>query len=203
MEDVINWELCCLCQEDDKRLQTPKEEGVASLERDLLGFKAIGVVPSGVKVSLAQLDEGQGIATTLKAHSAKYHKACRTYCSSSRLKRFMEKEDSSPDQISPKKLRSSSAVSATPEKSICCLICGGQDQQNLSKVKTDVADANMKSWAQTTKNFQLLGKLIAQAADAHAADFYYHGKCYTHLRDLARAEERRASAGPPTNCGFG
>ena len=124
MEDVINWELCCICQEDNNdRLQTPTEEGFTSLERDLLGFKAIGVVPSGLKVSWAQLDEGQGIAATLKAHSAKYHKVCRTYCSSSRLQRFMEKQDPG-DQISPKKLRSSSEASATLEKSSCCLICG-------------------------------------------------------------------------------
>ena len=194
---VINWELCCLCQEEnDERLQTPKEEGYASLERELLGFKDIGGVPSSMKVSWSKLDEGKGIATTLKAHDARYHKVCRSYCSNSRLKRLMKKEHSS-DHFPPKKLRSCSAVCATLEKSPRCLICGGQDQQNLRKVETDIADANLKSWAETTKNFQLLGKLIVQAADAHAAGFYYHVKCYTHLRDLARAEERKASAHPP------
>ena len=38
--------------------------------------------------------------------------------------------------------------------------------------------------------------MITPSADAHAADLYYHANCYTHLRDLARAEERTASAGP-------
>jgi len=133
MEDVINWELCCICQEDNNdRFQTPTEQGFTSLERDLLGFKAIDVVPSGLKVSWAQLDEGQGIAVTLKAHSAKYHEVCRIYCSSSRLKRFTEKEDPG-DQMSPKELRSSSEASATLEKSSCCFICGEQEHTLLSK----------------------------------------------------------------------
>ena len=45
--DGINWELCCLCKEetDDRgRLQTPKHEGLASLERDL------HVVPAGLEI---------------------------------------------------------------------------------------------------------------------------------------------------------
>ena len=110
---VINWELCCLCQEENnERLQTPKEEGYASLERDLLGFKAISGKPSCMKVPWTKLDEGQGIAMTLKEHSARYHKVCRIYCGNSRLKRIMKKEDSG-DQLPPKKLHSSSAVHTT------------------------------------------------------------------------------------------
>ena len=63
---AINWEYCCLCQEEkDERLQMPKEEGLALKEKDLKGFKAVGIVPSGMKVSWAQLDEGQGIAKML------------------------------------------------------------------------------------------------------------------------------------------
>jgi hypothetical protein len=195
--DAINWELCCLCQEEkDERLQTPKEEGLASIEKDLNGFKAIGVMPSCLKVSWAQLDEGQGIAKTLQRHNAKYHKVCRTYCSNSRLRRFTEEEHSS-HQSSPKKLRSSFAVSSALQKSPCCIICEGQDQKNLRKAETYNVDTNLKTWAQSTKNFILLGKLIAQAADAHAGDTHYHLQCYLHLRDSARAEDRRASAGPP------
>ena len=59
MMDAINWELCCLCQEvKDERLQTPKEEDLASIAKDLNGVKAIGVMPFCLKVSWAQLDEG-------------------------------------------------------------------------------------------------------------------------------------------------
>ena len=116
--EAINWELCCLCQEEkDDRLQTPKEEGLASLEKDLSGFRAIGAVPSGVHISWALLDDGQGTAKTLKKHNAKYHKVCRIYCSNSRLRRLTDREDSG-DQISPKKLRSSCAVPSTVQVSL-------------------------------------------------------------------------------------
>lgn len=85
---------------------------------------------------------------------------------------------------------------STLQKSPCCIICEGQDQQNIHKVETDKADFNLKRWAESTKNFQLLGRLIAQAADAHAADAYYHVNCYTSLRNSAQAEERKSAAGP-------
>ena len=78
----------------------------------------------------------------------------------------------------------------------CCIICEEDDQSNLRKVATDNVDANLKSWAKSNNNFQLMGKLIAQAADAHAGDIYYHVQCYLHLRDSARAVNRRASTGP-------
>ena len=95
-------------QKED-RLQTPKDEGLVSLEKDLNGFRILGVVPNGLKISWTLLDEGQGIADTLKKHNAKYHKACRTYCSNTRLRRQTEREESG-DHISPKKLGSSFTV---------------------------------------------------------------------------------------------
>jgi hypothetical protein len=79
---------------------------------------------------------------------------------------------------------------------MCCVICEGEDQANLHNVVTDVVDANLKSWAKTNKNFSLLGRLVANVADAHAAGTYYHHKCYVRLRDSARATERRELTGP-------
>ena len=37
---------------------------------------------------------------------------------------------------------------------------------------------------------------MSQAADAFAGGTYYHLQCYLHLKELARAEDRRVSAGP-------
>ena len=187
----VNWNLCCLCQQDKtEKLQTPSDEGFNSLEKDLDGFKTINVVPFGMKVIWEQLDEGGGIAETLCAHNAKYHKICRTYCSNSRLKRLLDKEHNT-NPTSPKKLRS--ATAAATGRSQHCIICDGEDQNNLHKVTTDNVDANLKNWAKVNNNFLLLGKLIAQAADAHAGDTY-HLQCYCQLRDFARA--RRPSTGP-------
>ena len=92
------------------------------------------------------LDESQGIANTLKIHNAKYRKVCRTYCSDSRLRRFTEREDCG-EHISPKKLRSSSAVASSPQKYLICIIREEQDERNLHTVETDKADVNLRNWA--------------------------------------------------------
>ena len=93
--DTMDWGLCCLCQTDtpQKTLQTPKEDGLVSLETDLKDFNIIDAtnLPSGINVTISQLNDGSGIAATLKTNDAKYHKTCRSYCSSSRVKRAREK----------------------------------------------------------------------------------------------------------------
>ena len=198
--DNIDWELCCLCQSDkNEPLQTPKAEGLVTLGRDLNDFNTIGVVPPGITVSFDQLNDGSGISATLRSHNVKYHKMCRSYCSSSRVKRLRQKNDVGEvksEQSSPKKLRSSGKLHGKDNDVQCCVICEGDDQNNLRKVATDIVDANLKSGAQTSNNFQLIGKLIGQAADAHAGDVYYHVQCYLHLRDNARATNRRTSECP-------
>ena len=176
----MNWELCCLCQLDKphEALQTPKEEGLESLERDLKDFNAISADtrPPGINITISQLNDGSGIAESLKSHKARYHKTCRSYCSSSRVKRAREKLKKEADpQNSPKKLRSSSKFYPL-DNAMSCVICEGEEltDVNLHKVVTDVVDANLKCWAKTNENFQLLGRLVAVAADAHAAETYYH-----------------------------
>ena len=56
----------------------------------------------GLKVSRTQLDEGRGIAETMQAHNAKYHKVYKTYCSNSRLKSFTDKYDSADPKLKKK-----------------------------------------------------------------------------------------------------
>lgn len=94
--ESMNWEICCLCQTDttQETLQTPKEDGLVSLERDLKDFDDINAnsLPSGINVTISQLNDGSGIEATLKSHKARYHKSCRRYCSSSRVKRAREKQ---------------------------------------------------------------------------------------------------------------
>ena len=195
----MNWELCCLCQTDktEEALQTPKEEGLLSLQKDLNDFITITAnLPPGINVIISQLNDGSGIAATLKSHKAMYHRICRSYCSSSRVKRARDKLDKEADaQNSPKKLRSSGGIQP-PCEIKCCIICEKVDQSNLHKVVTNVVDANLKSWAKTNTNFQLLGRLVAKASDAHAADAYYHLPCYVRLRDSAAAVEQSNLVGP-------
>ena len=191
----INWELCYLCQTDkDECLQSPKEEGILSLERDLNDFREVNAVPTGISVNLDRLNDGSGISATLRSNNCKYHKTCRSYCSSSRVKRLRQKLEADA-QSSPKKLRSAGTSHRTGRDKVC-IICDGDDQNNLRKVATDKVDVNLKSWAKLNNNFPLVGKLIAQAADAHAGDTYYHVQCYLHQRDSARAVQNQESTGP-------
>ena len=102
----INWKLCCPCQLDTQEfLQIAKKEGFISLERDFKEYQSIkGTLPSGVKVNLNNLNDGSDIASTLEANQAKYHKKCRSNCSSSRIKCLREKmEKEVPCQLSQKK----------------------------------------------------------------------------------------------------
>ena len=56
----------------------------------------------GLKVSRTQLDEGRGIAETIQAHNAKYHKVYKTYCSNSQLNSFTDKNDSADPKLKKK-----------------------------------------------------------------------------------------------------
>ena len=61
-EETLNWAICCLCQEENSEepLQTPKEQGFISLERDLKDFCGIdpNTLPAGINVSISNLDNG-------------------------------------------------------------------------------------------------------------------------------------------------
>ena len=112
---------------------------------------------------------------------------CRSYCSSSHVKRARGKLDKEAGaQNSHKKLRKSSGDTHPPANIKCCIICECVDQY-LHKVVTNVVDANLKIWAKTNNNFHLLGRLVAIASDAHAAGVYYHHYWYVRLRDSATA----------------
>lgn len=197
----MNWELCCICQLDkpETPLLTPRQDGFVSLETDLIDFHDLNTnnLPSCLNVNISQLNDGSGIASTLASHKARYHKQCRSYCSSSRVKRARAKQDKEAGPLcSPKKLRSSGEFQPNVHV-MRCIICDKEgDKVNLHKVVTDVVDTNLKTWARTNNNFNLLGRLVSVAADSHAADAYYHHPCYVRLRDTARASERREEADP-------
>ena len=63
----------------------------------------------------------------------------------------------------------------------------------INKVSTGPVDKNLKEWAKASKNFALIGILIATASDAHAMDAYYHLVCYTRLREAAFTANRQES----------
>ena len=180
-----------------EHLQTPRDEGLESLERDLTHWVDIDGLLTCINVTIDQLNDGSGISTTLKCHKAKYHKTCRSYCSSSCLKRTRQKQDNILGS-SPNKLRSSLTSEAGNQDMNCCIICegAGADQNDVHKVETHNLDSNFKEGADSNRNCQLLGRMTVVASGAHAGDVYYHTQCYLNLRDSARAAKRLNSAGP-------
>jgi len=76
--DVMNCQLCFLCQTDDNgHLQCPinargSKSGYQYIASNLLEFKRLDCVP--MNINFDRLDELSGIAKTLSSHSAVYHK---------------------------------------------------------------------------------------------------------------------------------
>ena len=100
-------------------------------------------------------------------------------------------DDDAPPFVSPKKLRSCQhKAGGTP---IHCVICEGENTDDLHKAVTDNVDSNSKSWAETSKNFKFLGRLLTQASTVHTADVCYHTKCHVRLRDTARQQSQDTS----------
>ena len=93
--DSINWELCFLCQEEkDDHLQCPVNAkghkcGYKYLATNLLEFKKLNSLP--ININLEKLDEGSGIAETLRSHHAMYHKSCYLKYTSSKVQRLLKR----------------------------------------------------------------------------------------------------------------
>ena len=77
-----------------------------TVEKDITDFESINALPDGIK--LTYLNDGSGIAKTLLANNAQYHKSCRSNCNGNMFKRESCKRVSqSQTPPSPKKTRSS------------------------------------------------------------------------------------------------
>jgi len=185
-----DWTLCCLCySKKNEALMSVTEQGLLTLQRDLNDFIQLNALPT--MISISRLDDGSGIASTLQSHGAMYHKSCRSSCNSYRVKRVrdsLENKTSEAAGRSPKKLRSSFGPLPDPN-TLHCIICQGDDTNELRKASTEKINEHLKQWATTTKNWQLSSRLTARC-DTHAMDAYYHVQCYLRLRDTARVVER-------------
>ena len=79
---LTNWEQCVLCQSQTLDvLQCPAKSskkpdvGYVTMAENLRKFQELGHVPR--EIDLQRLDDEDGIETTLKAHSANWHKGCQ------------------------------------------------------------------------------------------------------------------------------
>ena len=88
-----------------------QKKGVISLQIDLTDFSDILSLPENKNVTIDKLNDEYGIALTLKK-GVRYHKSCRRYCNSSRVKRIHRKQSVS-EATSLKKLSSSDDTEIT------------------------------------------------------------------------------------------
>ena len=112
-------------------------------------------------------------------------------CNSIHVKRARDTHDkkdcgdsAETDSCSPKKLRSSIPSTSSTQGKRVCVVCDSASGE-LHKVLSMDAGTHLKDWAAQTKNFLLPAHLVTAAANAHAADIFYHKTCYTQLRYVA------------------
>ena len=126
-KEPIQWSKCCLCQlKNNEKIQTPKLDSYLSLQSHLQDLHKLNALPSLI-YDYKLLDEGPGIAETLKSHSAVYHKKCRAACNEQKIKRAREAQDNETVKVddgcsTPKRLRSSEPSETNTKKAFALYV---------------------------------------------------------------------------------
>ena len=187
-ERPIDWNKCILCQKDTKEtLSCPANlkksdsdisTAYANIASNLVKFKQLGELHDGI--NLEALDNGTGIAATLKYNAAKWHKKCKDNYNTTKVRRAEKRKaketEDEPKAVSPKRTRFSSSGAARTSQDTC-FFCG--DPGELHKASTAKLDANVRRCAETVKDYILIGKL--SAGDMMSQDAMYHSKCLKAL----------------------
>ena len=197
----LDWELCVLCQADkEESLQCPaatkrKDSGAGykTFEDNMLAFSELGELPQDM--DLQQLDEGQGIAATLAAHQAKWHKSCKVNYNTTKLQRAQKRGHS---EGSPAASTSTDEYKRTRSKAACvdnirnhlCFFCHQQLGSEFHQVATLELDKHVRNAAEFLKDTTLLAQL--SAGDMVAREAKYHKKCLTSLYNRVRAAKTLA-----------
>ncbi|KAK3910268.1 Chromosome-associated kinesin KIF4 [Frankliniella fusca] len=209
----FDWKLCVLCQSKStgpstgplrcpglNPISNTVDQGYITLERNLLGFKALNALPSSVRIS--QLDDGSGIAKTLSAHRAKFHVACMNKFKTTELRRLQlrrDKENLRLSESSPSPLRqvqervtrsTPSPLSSKVKTAEKCIICGKPSTRKelLRMVQTAEREAELLEFSKRTRDGKMKGVLEAQifAGDFRARRAMYHNSCWLTLRNSCR-----------------
>ena len=208
VNSAMDWKLCIICHTKTREvLQCPalskrKDVGASyhSFARNIEEFQKIGAVP--LHVSIEDLNDGQGIESTLSNRKALWHKSCRNAFRNARLERARkrklenkENEDTTEEEntfittettCSPVKRRSSSLTSNKSRDQ--CFFCElGDSPQNLHLASTLEVDEKVKACASLVNDTKLIAKLGSR--DMVATDAKYHLKCLVSLYNKARKQK--------------
>ena len=190
-----DWTKCVLCQEESLEvLRCPakskcitQESGYKTITELLVGFGRNDCLPPSI--NLSRLDDGSGIAETLKRYEAKWHDSCRLLYNSTKLKRA-EKRKKSQEEANDDdtgSLKKSTRKSEKPASIEACFFCDkpAPDGEFLTrKASTFGLDMNVWKAAMKLQDKSFLAKL--SAGDLIAQDALYHLNCLNSLYNRAR-----------------
>jgi len=131
------------------------------LEENLKALDDLDSLPLSINISW--LDDGTGIAATLRFHNAKWHRTCYTIWDKKMIDRARKRKtkQQSPEIImSPLKGRLRTAFPSTSAETDLpvCFFCDAVVEQGYHKKATSV-DANVRKMALELNDTSLLAKL--------------------------------------------
>lgn len=191
----INWELCVLCQgPNTDELQCPARSlrqdvgaGYRSLAEDLTRLHELGELPPNL--NLAIIDNGQGLASSLFANKAQWHKSCRAKYNKTKIMRA-EKRKLSEETVlkdvdsSCRYMRSKSDTGK--EHDVCFFCDEDAGLEGLHEATTlERVDQSVRNSAYLLQDSKLLAKL--SAGDMVALEAKYHLHCLASLYNRSRA----------------
>ena len=203
---TTNWAICVLCQRVTREaLQCPARSckapigsGYTSLAQHLLQFKAHGHMPMDVAVE--QLDEGDGLETTMRRHHASWHKTCRLKFNQTQLDRLVRRKEEE-EIVEAREMETAQeeganfgvytrcSVGKPDHKEEICFFCdepGGT--AGLHCACTHDINRKVRKCAIELEDSFLLAKLAA--GDMIAIEAKYHSKCLAALYNKARSAKQ-------------
>ena len=192
-DSITNWDLCFLCQVNNKILlrcpadfqKTECVDGYKTLAKNILTFHNINALP--IPINPKRIDNGDGIEETLLTNRAKYHEACRLLFNNTKLNRALDK--SKKRKASKQEEEGRIKRKRIGLKDNICFICDNCDTiPNLSQVQTLSTCEQLKEIATELNEVKIL-KFVS-CEDPIALELKYHKKCYMSLRNRVRNKRK-------------
>ena len=184
---IVNWEECILCQKvSSSKLQCPADtrrkdvgQGYRTFADILQQFIELDALPISIP-HIDQLDEGNGLQSTLSERKAKWHKDCQLLFTKTQLDRAFDRGSKcrcgDHNEGSHKKLTRQSMNTAKNKKTFC-FFCDqpGTLAVDLHQVMTEDVDQKMSNYIHLLGDEKLLTEL--GTGDLIAQDAVYHKQC--------------------------